>query len=394
VWLVLGMALFRDLSITDVIRELELAVPAASRVVASAGAQARARLGPEPLRWLFERCGSTWAHASADRLRWRGLAVYGVDGTTVRVPDSEENRAHFGGQDAGEKHGRSGYPLTRMVTLMALRSHLLVGARFGAFAEGELTQARELWPLLPDRSLVIVDRGFLAAGTLIPIAAAGQSRHWLTRAKSNTRYSVVKKLGPGDELVEIEVPTKLRSEHPELPERWAMRAVRYQRKGFQPQTLLTSLLDAKAYPAAELRALYHERWELELGYDDVKTEMLEREETIRSKTPRNVEQELWGLLLAYNLVRREMEQVAQEAGVPPTRVSFIAGLRFVRAALMSFGLTSSPGTLPKRLRHLREDLSHFILPPRRSERAYPRAVKIKMSSYPRKRTPATGGRAN
>jgi hypothetical protein len=386
------MALFRDLSIADVVRELELSLPSDRAVVPSAVTQARQRLGPEPLRWLFERCGSAWAHGSADRLRWRGLALYGVDGTTIRVPDSAENRAHFGGQGAGEKRGNSGYPLVRMVTLMALRSHLLVAARFGPFSSGELAYATELWPALPDSSLAIVDRGFLSAGLLIPLSAQGCDRHWLTRATKRSRWTVVKSLGPGDDLVEMELHKDLRRERPELPATWQMRAIRYQRRGFQPQVLLTSLTDSKKYPAKEVRELYHERWEIELGFDEVKTEMLEREETIRSKSPRSVEQELWGLLLAYNLVRREMEAVAQDAGVPPTRVSFVASLRFVRSALLSFGLTSSPGTLPKRLKHLREDLRHFILPERRTTRSFPRAVK--MSNYPRKRTTATGGRPN
>src|SRR5207248_1336086 len=83
--------------------------------------------------------------------------------------------------------------------------------------------------------------------------------------------------------------------------------------GFKPQTLLTSLHDAEKYPAKELAALYHERWEIELGYDEGKTEMLERREHIRSKKPEGVEQELWGLALAYNLIRLEMLRIAREA---------------------------------------------------------------------------------
>jgi Insertion element 4 transposase N-terminal len=99
-WLVIGMALFRDLPIVDVVKELALVLPGtgAGRIAASAVMQARARLGPKPLQWLFEKCAEVWAKRSADRFRWRGLAVYGVDGTTVRVPDSPENRAKFGGQ--------------------------------------------------------------------------------------------------------------------------------------------------------------------------------------------------------------------------------------------------------------------------------------------------------
>jgi IS4 transposase len=86
-----------------------------------------------------------------------------------------------------------------------------------------------------------------------------------------------------------------------------MRAIRYQRRGFKPQILLTSLLDPKRYPADEIIALYHERWEIELGYNEVKRVMLAREESTRSKSPKGVAQELWGLALAYNLVRFEAE---------------------------------------------------------------------------------------
>lgn len=390
-WLVLGMALFRNLPIDEVVRELELALPAAKKgeVAASAIVQARGRLGPAPLRWLFQKCAEVWASQSADRHRWRGLRVYGLDGTTVRVPDSVQNRAFFGGQNAGGKHGTSGYPLVRMVTLMVLRSHLVLDARFGPHAHSEIAQAKELWPQIPDESLAIVDRNFLSAAILIPLANAEKKRHCLIRAKKNTTWRVLKKIGRGDQLVEMTVSGEARRKDPSLPASWTMRALRYQRRGFQPQMLLTSLLDGRKFPAAEIVELYHERWEIELGYDEVKTEMLEREECIRSRTRAGVEQELWGLLLGYNLIRLEMERVAAEAKVPPVRVSFIAGLRFIRTAFLSLVFTS-PGAIPKRLQALREDLAYFILPPRRPQRAYPRAVKIKMSNYPRKRptTPA------
>src|SRR6478736_4665001 len=101
VWLVIGMCLFRDLSMRELVTTLDLALPGSrgERVAPSSIIQARDRLGDEPLRWLFERTASTWAHSSARAHSWRGLAVYGVDGTTLRVPDSDENRHHCGGQD-------------------------------------------------------------------------------------------------------------------------------------------------------------------------------------------------------------------------------------------------------------------------------------------------------
>lgn len=387
IWLVLGMALFRDLPIVDVVKELALVLPGsgAGRIAASAVMQARARLGPSPLRWLFEKCGEAWAKRSADQFRWRGLAVYGVDGTTVRVPDSPENRATFGEQGAGGRRGVSGYPLVRIVTLMALRSHLLLAVRFGAYGISERKYARDLWPIVPNDSLVVVDRGFMYAKDLVPLQGNGTNRHWLTRARKNNKWRVVKRLGPGDALAEILVNRDARREDPTLPERWSIRAIRYRRRGFREQTLLTSLLDPTRYPRDEIVALYHERWELELGFDEVKTELLERQEAIRSKTAAGVEQEIWGVALAYNLVRLEMERAAEIAGVPPVRMSFVSCFRAIKFQLLLFAAIS-PGKMAKVLERFHHDLAaSCVLPPRRSERLYPRAVKIKMSNYPRKR---------
>lgn len=384
IWLVLGMALFRNESMSLIIRTLGLALPGhrGKAVTRGAVAQARERVGDEPMRWLFVKSAQKWAAESAAKHRWRGLRVYGVDGTTVRVPDSKANRAHFGGQ-RGRDGTPSGYPLVRMASLMVLRSHLLAGASFGPYAS-EHVYAKDLWPLVPDDSLVCVDRGFLAANILLPLHANARNRHWLTRAKKSNVWRVVKKFRDGDELIEMDVSDAARRANPELPKTWQMRAIRYERRGFQPQTLLTSLVDPKAHPRKEIVALYHERWEIELGYNEVKTTMLEREEAIRSQTPTGVAQELWGVALAYNIIRLELERTAAELGVAPTRMSFIAGLWSIRNELR-IAAYASPGTLPKRIEHLREDLAQFVLPPRRSKRAFPRAVKIKMSNYPRKR---------
>lgn len=382
VWVVLGMALYRDRSIVEVVDKLDLALPGTSGapVAPSAVPQARARLGEEPMAWLFGHAARRWAHASADQQRWRGLALYGLDGTSLRVPDSNENREHFG---SAKGRTASGYPMTRLVALMALRSHVLAGARFGPYTRSEQSYANELWSEVPDQTLTVVDRNFLAARVLIPLSRSGQERHWLIRAKKNTAWRVVSRLGKQEQLVEMAVSYQARQEDPTLPEVWLARAIHYKRKGFPPQTLLTSLLDPAAYPAAELVALYHDRWELELGFDEIKTEVLEREETIRSKSPTAVSQEIWGILLAYNLVRLEMERVAVEAGVEPTRISFIGALHLVCDEWL-WCAVASPGAIPKHLRNLRAKLARLVLPPRRA-RSYPRAVKIKMSSYPRKR---------
>lgn len=387
VWLVLGMALFRDRSITEIADGLDLALPARRGPTAapSAVSQARTRLGEEPMAALFDTCAQHWAHASADRHRWRGLALYGVDGTTLRVWDSAENRAHFGLPRSGPR-GDAAYPQVRLVVLAALRSHLLAAAAFGPYTTGEGTLAETLWSQLPERSLCIVDRNFFAAHVLLPLARNGADRHWLLRAKKNLQWRELERLGPHDVLVEMKVSPYARRKDPSLPRTWVARAIRYCHPGASPQWLLTSLLDPKAYPAREIVALYHERWELEQGYDEIKTEMLDREETIRSRTPERVRQEIWGILLAFNLIRLEMERVAKEAEVEPTRISFITALHFICDEWL-WCASASPGAIPRHLRNLRENLRRFILPARRSKRRYPRAVKIKMSSYPRKHRP-------
>src|SRR2546423_2755237 len=378
VWLVIGMGLLRDRPIAEVVRHLDLALPASGSVgVASSSiTEGRQRVGAKPLEWLFVRSASQWGHDSADRYRWRGLALYGVDGTTVRLPDSDENRDHFGGQRG--IRGDSGYPQMRLVVLMALRARILAAASFGPY-DSELRYAADLWPSVPNDSLTVVDRGFLSANILMPLEAGGTNRHWLTRAKSTSSWRVLKRFGPGDALVELTVSDHARKQNSDLPKTWIVRAVDYQRDGHDKQALLTSLTDAERYPAGEIVDLYHERWELELGYDEIKTDLLEREETIRSKSPEAVAQEMCGVLIAYNLVRLEMERIADELDVPPNRISFVAALRFIRDEWHWSWITRSASAIPRHLADMREKIRRFLLPPRRSQPTYPRSVKINIS---------------
>jgi hypothetical protein len=317
--------------------------------VPSTVAEARARIGSDPLERIFEMSAQKWGHESARKHAWRGLALYGVDGSTLRVADSTENRAHFGGTK-GER-GDSGYPLVRIAALMALRSHILVAAEFGPYEDSEITLSAFLWRAVPDDALVMVDRGFLAAGILVPLVRDGKNRHWLTRAKSTTKWRVVKHLGKDDDLVELTVSREARIQDPSLPATYMARAIRYQVKGFRPATVLTSMLDHEEFPAAEVAS---------------------------------VDQELWGILLAYNLIRLEMERTADDFGVEPTRISFVTSLRII-CDTWSWCALASPGALPVRLKTMRELFTSLVLPERRRSRRYPRAVKIKMSNFPRKR---------
>lgn len=386
VWLVIGMAMMRSTPIAEVVATLDLALPGKGGVAASAVSQARARLGSAPMKWLFEATARTWAHRSARFHQWRGLALYALDGTTLAVPDTDANRVSFGGAKAGAGRGDSGYPLVRAVVLMAARSHVIADAAFGGYAfASEASLARELFPEVPDDSLTLIDRNFLNASTLIGISRRGSNRHWMTRAKSNTRMRVVERLGPNDAIVELPVSAAARKKDPTLPKVFHARAVTYTRNGFRPSTVLTSLTDKAKFPAKEIVAMYHERWEIELGYDEIKTDMLGAGPPLRSQKPDGVLQELYGVVLAYNLVRLEMERVAIREGLPPTRLSFVASFRMIVVTWLTLAGTRSPGAIPKHLDRLASDIARFKLPERRPERSYPRAVKVKMSNYARKR---------
>lgn len=385
-WLVIGMGLFRDHSIQQVAHHLDLVLPSSQpgtgtpSLTSAAVVQARNRLGAGPLEQLFQQVATAWAVPSAARHAWRGLSVFGIDGSSLRVPDTPENAAAFGRPATGR--AGAGYPQVRLAALMALRSHLLAGLAVGPWTTGEVTLAAGLWDLIPDQSLTILDKGFLSYGHLSQLQAGGRQRHWLIPAKSNLQFQVVKRLGPKDHLVEITHRAPARRQFPDLPETMTFRRIQYHRQGFRPRTLLTSLLDPVAFPAAEIAALYHERWELELGFDELKTHTLEREETLRSKTPERILQEVWGLALAYNLVRWHMEQIAGHVGVVPSRISYRHTLLLLRGFWLSAWF-ASPGTLPRHLATLATQTQLLVLPPRRTRRAYPRKVKIKMSGYPR-----------
>jgi hypothetical protein len=383
VWLVIGMALLRARSIFEVAAKLDLSLPGRKPTAApSAVSQSRSRLGEEPLAWLFARCADGWAHSSARRDSWCELALYGVDGTKMLVPDTVENEEVFGKWVAGP--GESAFPLVRLVALMALRSHLIAAVEFGTYEVAETTYAASLWRHLPDDSLVILDKLYISAANLTALSQSGHGRYWLLRARKNIRYRVVEQLGADDAIVEMDVSDEARSKDPSLPRTWRARVIKYRRKGFQEQTLLTSLMDSARFPGDEIARLYHERWEIELGYDELKTELLDANTVLRSKSPGLVRQEIWGVLLAYNLVRLEMERVAAEAKVPPSRISFTAALHLIVDEWLWCAI-ASPGAIPRHLRNLRTALTALVLPERRPERRYPREVKVQRKSYPRNR---------
>jgi hypothetical protein len=376
--------MFADRSIASVVDHLNLVAPGVRSLAPSAVPQARYRLGSEPLEWLFYKTSDAWSGAPGLN-GWWGLELYGVDGTCLRVQDSDANFEHFGKPGGRGGSNDAGYPQLRMACLMNLGTRLLSGAAFGPFVTGEQSLAQELWDRVPANSLTILDRGFVNYPMFANLIGRGDNRHFMVRMRRNLRYTEIQELPDGSLLAELPRSRALSRTQPGLPPTIVGRIVAYEHEDGEPSRLFTTLTDHEAYPAQELIELYHERWEIEIAYDELKTHLLQRKECLRSKKPEGVAQELWGALVLYNLVRHEMLQVAAENDLPPKRISFWSSVLWMRNFWEGTALRSRPGSIPRHLREFRSTLNVLILPPRRSLRRYARHVKIKMSHYRRNR---------
>lgn len=381
VWLLIALALYRHQSIPEVVAQLDLVLPDEVNpdIAKSALTQARQRLGEEPLAQLFTLSAVAWDEQHQRGHSWRGLARYAIDGSTLRTSDTTENRQHFGAQ-AYASGVEASYPQLRLLTLTALATHLVREAVFGEYSKNEMRYARDLLPAVPDHSLTVFDKGFLSADLLLQLQQTGTERHWLIPAKANSKWERLD-AHPTDYRVRMKVSPQAREHNPSLPFHWEARAIETVSRHGRRRILLTSLLDAKAWPAKEVAAQYQERWRIETSYRELKQEMLGDELTLRSGTPQTVRQEVWGALLAYNLVRLEMAEVAREVGIVATDLSFTTALHYLRYE-WSWLAISSPGTLPTRLLRLRERLGDLLLPKQRRGRECPRVVKKLPSRYP------------
>jgi Insertion element 4 transposase N-terminal/Transposase DDE domain len=375
IWLVIGLALFRNQPIWHVVRQLDLCLGSDECVAPSATVQGRQRLGSEPLQELFSQMTRAWGHQT-QQPGGLGLRMLAVDGVVWSTPDTPENRQALG--DCANQHGAGAWPQIRAVCLMDTYSHELLDACIGGMDQGELTLAASL--KAPDHSLTVFDRAYFSAAHLLAWQAAGCQRHWLMRAKDNLRYEVLSTNAHGDQLISMPVSPRAQRLHPHLPTTWQARLIELELAG-KTRRFITSLTDAKRYSAKELAARYCQRWEIELGFREIKQSLQANTATLRSKQPDLVRQELWGVLIAYTLMRRLIGLMAQKIKVEPRQIGFhVAAIAIID--ILRFAPLETAGTLPRRLAALFEQAHLFVLPPRRNDRSFPRAVKRRVAKYP------------
>lgn len=380
VWLVVALALYRHQSISEVIDELDLALPniEMSFVSKSAVAQARQRLGEAPLKWLFHTSARAWSAQDSDAYLFKGMRLLAMDGTTFRTTDSPANRAHFGAQSYASG-AVSSYPQVRGVTLTAVPTHLVVDAVFGPYNTNEMLYAKMLIPDIPDQSLTVFDKGFLAAEILCGLTTNGSNRHFLIPAKGNTKWEVIDGV-PEDAIVQMRVSPQARKKAPLLPEYWRARAIAVIDPQGRKKVLLTSLTDRKQFKANDIVACYGRRWQIETSYRELKQSMMGMALTLRSKTVDGVQQEIWGALTAYNLIRLEIAKAALEAQCEPTDISFIRAFHTIQYELRWAAVTRAQGKLPALLQRLRKRLV-TMLKEKRPGRMCERVVKSKPQRY-------------
>lgn len=382
VWTVIAMSLYRQEPLWSIVSKAQLMLPGRKSLVApSAIVQARQRLGDKAVREVFHQSQKLW-NQEADHPTWSGLKLLGVDGVVWRTPDTDENREEF--KSPSNQNGDGAFPQVRMVCQMELTSHMLIASAFDSYKTNEMVLAEKLIETTPDHSLTLFDRGFYSLGLLNRWSETGTERHWLMPKRKDTQYTEIRSLGRNDKLVLLNASPQARKKFAELPEKVKVRLITRNIKGKEVH-ILTSMTDSMRYPAADIADLYSHRWEIELGYREMKSALLKNEFTLRSKKPEMIKQELWGLLLSYNIIRYQMVNMAKTLpGLHPIQLSFTTSAHAIIHLIQGFWLESA-GTIPKRINHLLEETEHHVLPIKREDRIYPRAVKSKAKKYPNKK---------
>lgn len=369
VYLLLAGCLFAEVGYRQVWHKLTAALTGLPVADPSDNAlwQARTRLGVAPLRWLFDLLRGPAATAAAG-VRWCGLLVCAIDGTTMTVADGARNLGVYAKHACN--HGGSGYPLLRLVALVACGTRTVIDAVFGPTSTGENGYTRRLARSLHAGMIVLLDRNFDDAALIAALAAT--EAHLLVRLKSNRKLPVLRRYRDGSYLSQLGA-TRVRVVECEIT--IATAAGRHTGN----YRLATTLLDAHHYPAGALVTLYHQRWEIETVYLELKSSILGGR-VLRARTPAGIAQEIYALLATYQILRLAIsDAIDTHGGIDPDRGSFTIALQAARDQL-----TQAAGVIADTVIDLIGAIGRRVLNnlmPDRRLRVSPRIVKRAISKY-------------
>ncbi|MGX1915687.1 IS4 family transposase [Streptomyces phaeochromogenes] len=341
VYFVLAMCLFSGQGYEEVARLLTQGLTWAKRWSGSwqvpttaAISRARVKLGPEPLKALFDEVARPLATGETQGARYGQWRLVAIDGTVFDVPDSAENAAYFG-RPKTHRTERCAYPQVRMVALAECGTHAITAAVLGPLTSSEPALARGLFSHLGKGDLLLADRGFTWVELWRAASAGGADLLW--RIRSHQVLPVREELADGSYLSDIVIA----KDHRKRSDPTVVRVVEYtlQGAGFPeqdaPYRLITTILDPEAAPATALAAVYHERWEIETALDELKTHQRGPAQVLRSRSPEGVEQEVWGHLLVHYAVRSLMHDTADGAQLDADRLSFTRSIRLARRQVIA-----------------------------------------------------------
>lgn len=329
---------------------------AVASVSKSSVSAARSKLGVASLKRLHERaCVALADPVTQPEAFYAGLRLVAIDGSHFELPDEPENVKAFG--RPGSRTGVAAYPQAQCVALVECTTHAILGAEIGAYRDAEWALCEPLLAHLNASMLCLADRGFSGVSQWQKARATGA--HLLWRVKGNRILPVVKALPDGSYVSVIYPPLdaagrSVKSAKKDRADGIAVRVIEYSlpdaavggnertsktgntvsgKKRATPVTryrLITSLLDPAVAPALELARVYHERWEIEAVFDELKTHLVNSRRCFRSKTAEGVRQEFYGWVLAHYAVCWLMHQAASRERVRVRSLSFTGNLRLIR----------------------------------------------------------------
>ena len=340
VYYVITLALFMNASCREVLRcRLEgvqwLSGGAPPLKITTKGgiSQARSRLGFEVMQRLHDDVVRPIATQKTKGAWYKGWRLVSLGGGTFDVADEPALEAAFGRPGGG--HGESAFPQVRIVSLVENGSHVLFATKMAGCNIGELTLARQVIPALSAGMLCLADRNFFGFDLWALAQETGPDLLW--RIKQGRDLPEDERLADGSYLSRVH-PGDHRKRHSDGIK---VRVIDYRLYGVadaEPMyRLVTTILDPAQASAQELAALYHERWEIETVFGELKTHLRGSKIVLRSKTPDLVRQEIYGLLMAHFAIRGLMHEAALQADEDPDRLSFLHAVRVMRRTLAAFG---------------------------------------------------------
>src|SRR5918911_1147126 len=293
--------------------------------------QARRRAGARLFRVLFHSVGGPIATARTKGAFLGGLRLMALDGTTLDLADTSANERAFGRPSTHRGHAAAAFPQLRLVALIETGTHALCDVVVRPFRCAELPAGLRLLRSVGPGMLLLWDRAFHSYEMVWRTLERGT--HFLGRTKSNVILEPTELLSDGSFLARIYPTPKARRQRTDGIEVRVVEYVLDAAPGQQVYRLITSLLDEQMFPAQLLARTYCERWEIQTTLDEVKVHQWAHPRPLRSQRPRELVQEVYGLLLAHLAIRTLMYHAAVHDGVDPDRLSFTGALRVLRRAI-------------------------------------------------------------